>query len=193
MTTDQLAAAAPTAPKAAAPWRSLEEVKQELMRRAGRLSPFEDIRREDAQQVVDALTSLDRDLWAQLWSQARPRLRGQGRRAGARRRRRTRARRALHARRSIIAASAAIRCRARPARRSPTGIRCGRSARRRSISTRRSRSSSCRSRARRWSAICNSRPAWRSRRWSCIGAASTAGRRTACARPPSSCGTGSPR
>jgi esterase FrsA len=68
MTTDQLAAAAPAAPKAAAPWRSLEEVKQELMRRAGRLSPFEDIRREDAQQVVDALTSLDRDLWAQLWS-----------------------------------------------------------------------------------------------------------------------------
>jgi pimeloyl-ACP methyl ester carboxylesterase len=68
MTTDQLAAASPTAPKAAAPWRSLEEVKQELMRRAGRLSPFEDIRREDAQQVVDALTSLDRDLWAQLWS-----------------------------------------------------------------------------------------------------------------------------
>jgi esterase FrsA len=68
MTTDQLAAASPTAPKAAAPWRSLEEVKQELMRRAGRLSPFEDIRREDAQQVVDALTRLDRDLWAQLWS-----------------------------------------------------------------------------------------------------------------------------
>ena len=68
MTTDQLVAGAAAAPKAAAPWRSLEEVKQELMRRAGRLSPFEDIRREDAQQVVDALTSLDRDLWAQLWS-----------------------------------------------------------------------------------------------------------------------------
>src|SRR6266581_8057723 len=68
MTADQLIAGAPSAPKAAAPWRSLEEVKQELMRRAGRLSPFEDIRREDAQQVVDALVSLDRDLWAQLWS-----------------------------------------------------------------------------------------------------------------------------
>ena len=40
----------------------------ELMRRAGRLSPFEDIRREDAEQVIAALTSLDRDLWAQLWS-----------------------------------------------------------------------------------------------------------------------------
>ena len=33
MTMDQFVAAAATAPKAAAPWRSLEEVKQELMRR----------------------------------------------------------------------------------------------------------------------------------------------------------------
>jgi esterase FrsA len=62
MTTDQ------TAPKAPAQWRTLDEVKAELMRRAGRLNPFEDIRREDAEQVVNALTSLDRDLWAQLWS-----------------------------------------------------------------------------------------------------------------------------
>jgi esterase FrsA len=53
---------------APAPWRSLDEVKAELLRRAGRLNPFEDIRREDAEQVVSALTSLDRDLWAQLWS-----------------------------------------------------------------------------------------------------------------------------
>jgi esterase FrsA len=66
MTTDQ--AAGGIAAKAPAQWRSLEEVKAELMRRAGRLSPFEDIRREDAEQVVNALTSLDRDLWAQLWS-----------------------------------------------------------------------------------------------------------------------------
>jgi len=66
MTTDQ--AAGGVAAKAPAQWRSLEEVKAELMRRAGRLSPFEDIRREDAEQVVAALTSLDRDLWARLWS-----------------------------------------------------------------------------------------------------------------------------
>ena len=51
-----------------APWRTLDEVKAELMRRAGRLNPFEDIRREDAEQVANALTSLDRDLWAELWS-----------------------------------------------------------------------------------------------------------------------------
>jgi pimeloyl-ACP methyl ester carboxylesterase len=62
MTTDHAASKAP------APWRTLDEVKAELMRRAGRLNPFEDIRRADAEQVVAALTSLDRDLWAQLWS-----------------------------------------------------------------------------------------------------------------------------
>jgi len=63
-TTDQVA----QKPQAPAQWRTLDEVKAELMRRAGRLNPFEDIRREDAEQVVNALTSLDRDLWAQLWS-----------------------------------------------------------------------------------------------------------------------------
>jgi esterase FrsA len=63
MTADQI-----VEKRAPAQWRTLDEVKAELMRRAGRLSPFEDIRREDAEQVVNALTSLDRDLWAQLWS-----------------------------------------------------------------------------------------------------------------------------
>jgi esterase FrsA len=48
--------------------RSLEEVKAEFMRRAGRLNPFEDIRREDAERVMNALTSLDKDHWAQEWS-----------------------------------------------------------------------------------------------------------------------------
>jgi esterase FrsA len=48
--------------------RSLDEIKAEVMRRAGRINPFEEIRREDAQAVVDALTSLDRDHWAALWS-----------------------------------------------------------------------------------------------------------------------------
>jgi len=53
---------------APAPERSLEDIKKEVMRRAGRINPFEEIRREDAQQVVDALQSLDRDHWAALWS-----------------------------------------------------------------------------------------------------------------------------
>jgi dienelactone hydrolase len=47
--------------------RSLDEVKAEFMRRAGRLNPFEDIRREDAQRVMDALKSLDKDHWAAEW------------------------------------------------------------------------------------------------------------------------------
>jgi dienelactone hydrolase len=47
--------------------RSLDEVKAEFMRRAGKLNPFEDIRREDAERVMNALTSLDKDHWAQEW------------------------------------------------------------------------------------------------------------------------------
>jgi dienelactone hydrolase len=48
--------------------RTLEEVKAEFMRRAGRLNPFEDIKREDAERVMAALKSLDKDEWAQEWS-----------------------------------------------------------------------------------------------------------------------------
>src|SRR5262245_20127909 len=48
--------------------RSLDEVKSEFMRRAGRLNPFEEIRREDAERVMNALTSLDKDQWAGEWS-----------------------------------------------------------------------------------------------------------------------------
>lgn len=47
--------------------RSLEEVKQEVMRRAGRINPFDGIRREDAEQVLRSITSLDRDEWANSW------------------------------------------------------------------------------------------------------------------------------
>ncbi|MGD0024069.1 MAG: alpha/beta hydrolase [Xanthobacteraceae bacterium] len=48
--------------------RTLDEVKAEFLRRAGRLNPFEDIRREDAERVMNALKSLDKDHWAQAWS-----------------------------------------------------------------------------------------------------------------------------
>ena len=48
--------------------RSLDEVKAEFMRRAGRLNPFDDIRREDAERVMNALTNLDKDHWAEVWS-----------------------------------------------------------------------------------------------------------------------------
>src|SRR5215475_5413029 len=48
--------------------RTLDEVKAEFMRRAGRLNPFEDIKREDAERVMAALKNLDKDHWAQEWS-----------------------------------------------------------------------------------------------------------------------------
>jgi esterase FrsA len=48
--------------------RTLDEVKAEFMKRAGRLNPFEDIKREDAERVMAALKSLDKDHWAQEWS-----------------------------------------------------------------------------------------------------------------------------
>jgi esterase FrsA len=48
--------------------RTLDEVKAELLRRAGRLNPFEDIHRDDAERVMAALTSLDKDQWAAEWS-----------------------------------------------------------------------------------------------------------------------------
>jgi len=48
--------------------RSLDEVKAEFLRRAGRLNPFEDIRRDDAERVMAALKSLDKDEWAAAWS-----------------------------------------------------------------------------------------------------------------------------
>jgi dienelactone hydrolase len=48
--------------------RTLAEVKAEFLRRAGRLNPFEDIRPEDAERVMGALRSLDKDHWAEEWS-----------------------------------------------------------------------------------------------------------------------------
>jgi pimeloyl-ACP methyl ester carboxylesterase len=48
--------------------RTLDEVKSEFMRRAGRLNPFEDIRREDAERVMNTLKSLDKDHWGEEWS-----------------------------------------------------------------------------------------------------------------------------
>jgi pimeloyl-ACP methyl ester carboxylesterase len=47
--------------------RTLDEVKAEFMRRAGKLNPFEDIKREDAEKVMAALKSLDKDHWAEEW------------------------------------------------------------------------------------------------------------------------------
>ena len=47
--------------------RSLDEVKAEVMRRAGKINPFQHIRPDDARRIVDSLTSLDPDQWAHAW------------------------------------------------------------------------------------------------------------------------------
>jgi hypothetical protein len=47
--------------------RSLDEVKQETLRRAGKTNPFNHIRPDDAKRIVVSLTSLDRDHWAEAW------------------------------------------------------------------------------------------------------------------------------
>ena len=47
--------------------RSLDDVKKEVLRRAGKINPFNHIRPADAQRIVASLTSLDRDHWAQTW------------------------------------------------------------------------------------------------------------------------------
>ena len=58
---------------------SLAEIKKEVMRRANsRISPFELIRVEDAHQVVNALQNLDRDHWAELWSNIAQRYEAEG-------------------------------------------------------------------------------------------------------------------
>jgi esterase FrsA len=51
--------------------KTLDEIKQEVLRRAAkRLSPFNHVRLEDAERVVASLTSLDRDHWAEEWCKA---------------------------------------------------------------------------------------------------------------------------
>ncbi len=47
--------------------RSLDEIKQEVLRRAGKINPFNHIRPDDAKRIVASLTSLDRDHWAEAW------------------------------------------------------------------------------------------------------------------------------
>jgi esterase FrsA len=61
--TDQPSSPRPTGARE----RSLDDVKAEVLRRAGRFSPFESIRPQDAATVMGALKSLDRDHWAEEW------------------------------------------------------------------------------------------------------------------------------
>ena len=47
--------------------KSLEEIKTDILHRAGRINPFERVAREDVEQVVANLNSLEPDLWGSEW------------------------------------------------------------------------------------------------------------------------------
>ena len=61
MSNDLPAVSGGVASRAYPAWRPLDEIKREIMRRAGHINPFEGIRRDDAETVATALTSLDGD------------------------------------------------------------------------------------------------------------------------------------
>jgi pimeloyl-ACP methyl ester carboxylesterase len=48
--------------------KSLHEIKADILSRAGRVNPFERVGREDVEQVVRRLDSLDPDLWGREWA-----------------------------------------------------------------------------------------------------------------------------
>ncbi len=47
--------------------KTLDEIKADIVHRAGRINPFERVKRADVEQVVQNLTSLDADLWGREW------------------------------------------------------------------------------------------------------------------------------
>ncbi|HEY6197383.1 MAG TPA: alpha/beta fold hydrolase [Candidatus Binatia bacterium] len=46
---------------------SYAEVKQEILRRAGKVNPFERVKRDDVEEVLSRLNSLDPDAWGREW------------------------------------------------------------------------------------------------------------------------------
>jgi esterase FrsA len=47
--------------------RSLEDIKNDIARRAGRINPFERVDRQEVEGLLGRLTSLDPDLWGSEW------------------------------------------------------------------------------------------------------------------------------
>jgi esterase FrsA len=47
--------------------KNLDEIKADILNRAGRVNPFERVKREDVEQVLQRLDSLDPDLWGREW------------------------------------------------------------------------------------------------------------------------------
>ena len=48
--------------------KSLEEIKADILQRAGQVNPFEGVKKEDVEGVLKNLTSLDADLWGKEWA-----------------------------------------------------------------------------------------------------------------------------
>ncbi|MDP2164697.1 MAG: alpha/beta fold hydrolase [Hydrogenophaga sp.] len=67
MNPEQSANKSPAASDAAVQERALEDVKQDVLKRIGKRSPFEDTTRDDVDTVLNNLTSLDSDHWAEQW------------------------------------------------------------------------------------------------------------------------------
>jgi pimeloyl-ACP methyl ester carboxylesterase len=49
--------------------KSLDEIKADILHRAGRINPFERVKKQDVEQVLENLTSLEADLWGREWGQ----------------------------------------------------------------------------------------------------------------------------
>ncbi len=47
--------------------KTIEEIKADILHRAGRINPFERVKREDVESVLENLNSLDPDLWGREW------------------------------------------------------------------------------------------------------------------------------
>ncbi|MSP38293.1 MAG: alpha/beta fold hydrolase [Deltaproteobacteria bacterium] len=47
--------------------KTLDEIKAEIFHRAGRINPFERVKKADVEQVMKSLSSLDSDLWGREW------------------------------------------------------------------------------------------------------------------------------
>ena len=49
------------------PQKTLEEIKADIAERAGQINPFERVEKEDVDQVLKNLSSLDSELWGREW------------------------------------------------------------------------------------------------------------------------------